>query len=202
ATIPIPLTAPRNWESTSASQATRTAGRLPSNISAPTFPPAASSRDTCGDSSKSLAASSTSTAASGPSPSPCGSAPRLKSQFSSSGGRSVPAQSADESSARLSYNRRLAEPGGVPMDDADPTLERLEDQIGWYDRRSNRNQKVYKWIKVVEIGAAAFIPFAAGLKLPPEVAGGLGVLVTVLEGLLHLNQYQHNWITYRSTCES
>ena len=88
------------------------------------------------------------------------------------------------------------------MDDADPTLERLEDQIGWYDRRSNRNQKVYKWIKVVEIGAAAFIPFAAGLKLRPEVAGGLGVLVTVLEGLLHLNQYQHNWITYRSTCES
>jgi phosphate/sulfate permease len=88
------------------------------------------------------------------------------------------------------------------MDDADPTFERLEDQIGWYDRKSNRNQKVYKWIKVVEIGAAAFIPFAAGLKLRPEVAGGLGVLVTVLEGLLHLNQYQHNWITYRSTCES
>ncbi len=88
------------------------------------------------------------------------------------------------------------------MPDVDPTLERLEDQIGWYDRKSSRNQKVYKWIKVVEIGAAALVPFAAGFKMRPEVAGGLGVIVTVLEGLLHLNQYQHNWITYRSTCES
>jgi hypothetical protein len=26
--------------------------------------------------------------------------------------------------------------------------------------------------------------------------------VVVTEGLLHLNQYQQNWITYRSTCES
>ena len=34
------------------------------------------------------------------------------------------------------------------------------------------------------------------------IAGGLGVVITVLEGLLHLNQYQQNWIAYRSTCES
>jgi hypothetical protein len=34
------------------------------------------------------------------------------------------------------------------------------------------------------------------------VTAGLGVLITVLEGLLHLNQYQQNWINYRSTCEA
>jgi hypothetical protein len=34
------------------------------------------------------------------------------------------------------------------------------------------------------------------------VTGGLGVVITILEGLLHLNQYQENWIAYRSTCES
>jgi hypothetical protein len=34
------------------------------------------------------------------------------------------------------------------------------------------------------------------------VTGALGVLITVLEGMLHLNQYQQNWISYRSTCES
>ena len=27
------------------------------------------------------------------------------------------------------------------------------------------------------------------------------MLITVLEGMLHLNQYQQNWINYRSTCE-
>ncbi|MGA7106334.1 MAG: DUF4231 domain-containing protein, partial [Terracidiphilus sp.] len=26
--------------------------------------------------------------------------------------------------------------------------------------------------------------------------------ITVLEGLLHLNQYQQNWTNYRSTCEA
>ena len=29
-----------------------------------------------------------------------------------------------------------------------------------------------------------------------------GVLVTIFEGLLQLNQYHENWIRYRSTCES
>ena len=26
-------------------------------------------------------------------------------------------------------------------------------------------------------------------------------MITILEGMLHLNQYQQNWIAYRSTCE-
>ena len=34
------------------------------------------------------------------------------------------------------------------------------------------------------------------------VTGGLGVLITGIEGMLHLNQYQQNWINYRSTCEA
>jgi hypothetical protein len=90
------------------------------------------------------------------------------------------------------------------LSEADPIMERLEDQIAWYDRKSRVNQRVYKRIKIVEILAAAIIPFLAVLKLPigAIVTGGLGVLITVLEGMLHLNQYQQNWIAYRSTCES
>lgn len=82
-----------------------------------------------------------------------------------------------------------------------PTLERLEDQIEWYDKKSSQNQRTYKAIKVTEIIAAAFIPFAAGIGLSAYLTGGLGVLVTVFEGLQHLNQYHNNWTTYRSTCE-
>ncbi len=86
----------------------------------------------------------------------------------------------------------------------DPIMGRLEDQITWYDGRSLRNQRIYKRIKVVEILAAAVIPFIAALPIPHEslVTGSLGVLITVLEGLIHLNQYQQNWIAYRSTCEA
>ncbi|HEY0797203.1 MAG TPA: DUF4231 domain-containing protein [Acidisarcina sp.] len=86
----------------------------------------------------------------------------------------------------------------------DPILERLEDQIDWYDRKSSSAQHTFKRIKVIEIFAAATIPFVAGFTFPHVtlVTGVLGVLITVLEGLLHLNQYQQNWTTYRSTCES
>ncbi len=88
----------------------------------------------------------------------------------------------------------------------DPTMERLEDQIGWYDRKSLHNQHVYKRIKVVEILSAAMIPLIAALLIPDHykaiITGSLGVLITVLEGLIHLYQYQQNWITYRATCEA
>jgi hypothetical protein len=86
----------------------------------------------------------------------------------------------------------------------DPIMERLEDQIGWYDRKSMTNQRYFKRIKMVEIAAAAIIPFLSTLSIPRVmwVIGGLGVLITVLEGMLHLNQYQQNWTAYRSTCES
>jgi Protein of unknown function (DUF4231) len=51
------------------------------------------------------------------------------------------------------------------------------------------------------IVAAAAIPFAAGKAAPAWLTGGLGVVVVVLEGIQSLNQFQQNWIAYRSTCE-
>jgi hypothetical protein len=81
-----------------------------------------------------------------------------------------------------------------------PTMERLEDQIGWYDRKSTENQQWFKRLKIAAIVAAAVIPFAA-VGAPTFFTAALGVFIVVLEGLQGLNQYQQNWITYRSTCE-
>jgi hypothetical protein len=93
------------------------------------------------------------------------------------------------------------------MPDSDPIITRLEDQIAWYDHQSTRCQRIFKRIKIVEIVAAALIPFLAALgskdfPWSPWLIGGLGVTITVFEGLLQLGQYQQNWLTYRSTCES
>jgi hypothetical protein len=87
---------------------------------------------------------------------------------------------------------------------SDPIMGRLEEQITWYDLKSIHNQRTYKRIKVIEILAAAFIPFVGALSIPytTVITGALGVLITVLEGLLHLYQYQQNWTSYRSTCEA
>ena len=52
--------------------------------------------------------------------------------------------------------------------------------------------------------AAALIPFFSGLKFPhfAFVVGVLGVLITILEGILQLNQYQQIWTMYRATSEA
>jgi hypothetical protein len=92
----------------------------------------------------------------------------------------------------------------LPDPKTDPIFDRLESQIDWYDRKSCASRRMFKRIKIIEILAAAVIPFLAALSFPYDklVTAGLGVLITVLEGLLHLNQYQQNWTTYRSTCEA
>ena len=91
----------------------------------------------------------------------------------------------------------------LPADD--PTFKRLEEQLAWYSAKSRAARRTFKRIKVAEILAAALIPFLTGQHWPPYlpyVTGGLGVLITVLEGILHLNQYQENWTNYRNTAES
>jgi hypothetical protein len=87
---------------------------------------------------------------------------------------------------------------------SDPIYLRLEEQIDWYDRKSRAAQRMFKRIKVAEILAAAVIPFLAGISIPHDklIIAGLGVLITIFEGFLHLNQYQQLWGTYRSTCEA
>jgi len=83
-------------------------------------------------------------------------------------------------------------------------MQRLEEQIAWYDQNSLRNQKRYKRTKFVVIASASVIPLLATVTRREVrwITGGLGLLITVLEGVLQMNQYQQNWITYRSTCEA
>ena len=83
-----------------------------------------------------------------------------------------------------------------------PAWERLEDQVSWYDRKSQQAQRDYKRFKVLQLVAAAGVPVLAAAEVAPWVTAGLAGVVLVLEGLQQLGQYQHNWITYRSTCEA
>ena len=82
-----------------------------------------------------------------------------------------------------------------------PALARVQDQIGWYDRKSRYNQRWFKALKTAQIVAAAAIPVAATGSVPDWIVGAAGALIVVLESLQQLQQYQQNWITYRATCE-
>jgi hypothetical protein len=103
-----------------------------------------------------------------------------------------------------SLTQVVSEPGVREVLDAppaSPAQARVEEQIAWYDRKSQYNQRWFKWLKTCQIVTAAAIPFAASVSAPVWVAGGGGALIVVLEGLQQLQQYQQNWTSYRATCE-
>lgn len=87
------------------------------------------------------------------------------------------------------------------MQEVSAAWQRLEDQIAWYDAKSQQNQRWFKRLKVCQIVTAAAIPVAAAASAPLWLMGGGGAVIVVLEGFQQLQQYQQNWTTYRSTCE-
>ena len=84
--------------------------------------------------------------------------------------------------------------------------QRINDQIGWYDRKSITNKRWFRRLRFAEIVVAATIPFLSGFvdkALAIKIAiGALGVFVAVIASLLGLLQLQVHWIEYRATAES
>jgi hypothetical protein len=83
---------------------------------------------------------------------------------------------------------------------------RVNDQIGWYDKKSRKAQFWFKCLRGAEIVAAAAIPLIAGFAVDPFpvtlVLGILGASIAVISAAISLNQLQENWTEYRTTCES
>ena len=52
-----------------------------------------------------------------------------------------------------------------PPANNDVTLERLEDQIRWYDKKSASCQRWFKWLKAITMISGVFVPvFAVSAK--------------------------------------
>lgn len=83
---------------------------------------------------------------------------------------------------------------------------RVKQQIEWMEGKSKMNQQWYKLLKLVELLAAAAIPFLAGfyktVSFFPLLTGILGVVIVIAHGLQQLYHFHENWITYRTTIES
>jgi hypothetical protein len=99
----------------------------------------------------------------------------------------------------------MAEPAQSSGQDAvsgSPAWDRLTDQLGWYEAKSQTAQQRYKQVKAAQLMFGAAVPvvvLAPGVNA--LVPAALGATVVVLEGLQQLHQWQANWIRYRSTAE-
>ncbi len=112
----------------------------------------------------------------------------------------------------MAHERAAVIRKGPGMDDQQYKKERLEDQITWYDSKSQWNQTRYKRLRFIEIAAAASIPFLIGfaeiveqptsLPIALRVLTALsGVVIAVITGVQSMCKYQENWMAYRTTCE-
>jgi hypothetical protein len=92
------------------------------------------------------------------------------------------------------------------MSPDDYIKNRIDDQIDWYNRKSNSNKNWFYRCNVITILCSALIPFLVGFSSPEQaylkyLAGAFGVIITITQGILSLKKYQENWMTYRSTAE-
>jgi Protein of unknown function (DUF4231) len=98
----------------------------------------------------------------------------------------------------------------MPMTPEEYIEKRVQNEIDWYDRKSVSNQKTFRRLWMVEIVAAALIPFLSGLLISiPQfqvvgtvIVGALGVTVTINAGILGFGRHREQWLEYRTTCES
>lgn len=92
------------------------------------------------------------------------------------------------------------------MDVEQYLTERLDDQITWYDRKSGWNQQLHKRLRLVEVIAAASIPFLTGFiadfSFMTHVVAVVGVAIAVISGSFSVFKFQENWIEYRTTAET
>lgn len=91
------------------------------------------------------------------------------------------------------------------MDDQQYLTERLEDQLQWYDQKSQYSQKWFKRLRLTEIFSAALIPFLSGYSDKVShfewIVAGLGVVIAVSAAASSLFKFHENWIQYRTTAE-
>lgn len=95
------------------------------------------------------------------------------------------------------------------MDAKEYIEQRVEDQLSWYDNSSQKNQRRHKLTRIIEMASASMIPFLSGasssLILGISVSwiiGALGVVIAFTAAFSQLQNYQENWIKYRTVSEA
>jgi hypothetical protein len=83
---------------------------------------------------------------------------------------------------------------------------RVQDQIDWYDRKSGILKKRYRRMKAATILLGISIPVVVSLSNMADglkyVAGGLGAIISGLEGISGMLKDKDNYLAYRATREA
>src|SRR5215470_9697869 len=89
--------------------------------------------------------------------------------------------------------------------------EHLQDQRGWYSRRSSSFRARAQWLSLTIIVAGGLITFFQvfqgdqdlifGVAWPALTTALLALLIVVVEGVTRIWRYQETWVAYRKASE-
>lgn len=90
------------------------------------------------------------------------------------------------------------------MNEEEYLKNRLDDQINWYDKKSQQHQYWYKFYKKIQIFSGAFVPIAAviNLKYFKILSVLCSSIILICESLIALSNHHSNWTQYRTTAET
>jgi len=91
------------------------------------------------------------------------------------------------------------------MDEERYMSERVDHQIDWYGRRSERNKKLFLSFEIAAIASAALIPIISqwlNLSWASLTIATLGGLSAVIASTVSLLQSRDRWADYRTTAET
>lgn len=84
--------------------------------------------------------------------------------------------------------------------------ERLDEQINWYDKKSQLEKKWYYRIRTSQLMLSASIPVLTGFVLNYHwILKGIAIIgatITILEGISSVKKYHEKWIQYRTIAEA
>ncbi len=86
-------------------------------------------------------------------------------------------------------------------------LNRVINQINWYDKKSIHFQRQFKWMSVLSIILSASIPIFTTVNLEKHfiikiIVVIISALVTIITSILSLCKYRELWVEYRNCCET
>lgn len=92
------------------------------------------------------------------------------------------------------------------MNEAEYIKERLDNQQEWHSKKSHLCQKIYKWLRFIELTLSAAIPVVT-TALWGDIYGrwfliSIGLLLTIFAAIQNIWQFQQRGIDYRTVSES
>lgn len=90
------------------------------------------------------------------------------------------------------------------MSQKDYMVERLNDQLKYYDKVANRSKKRYLQSRTISVVAGALVPVLVNITFPysqiiTTILSVIVVLIVSLEGVWH---FREQWVNARSTSEA